>query len=483
MAATEIIWPTTATPGRNFGEGQGDLLNAYAVKEGEVVRIRRAPGLRRYLEHVNIARVARGMHAMPDRLFHVWNGHVSSTLPDGTEQPITGGLPGSDRVTIANNLRASPAPDVVVVSDVGAFVIDMDTNTVAAYPDLELGSVISVDYYAGYFFFARANGDIVASELQSTDIEPLSFARAEYSVDGLFRVKSNGSNLLAMGDKTIEVFVDQGASPFPAVRQTALDVGLIGKWAVAGGANEWEHGVLWIASDHSVRHLIGLQPVVVSSDDVANDIYEARAFAGEMTANVYTFGPNAIFSITCAPAGWTWEYNVTNKTWHRRASYNMDHWRAQNSVNWRGQWVAQDRLVTGFIFDIDQNTHGEDTERLIARIDSMPLKQFPANIRIPSVDIDCTVALGRIGVPSPFQTDPVVMVSWSHDGGAHWSNPLARSLGAVGRYASKVTVNSLGRSTHQGVRIRLEIVDPVPFALTSAISTRTRPSRPRQVGV
>jgi hypothetical protein len=54
-------------------------------------------------------------------------------------------------------------------------------------------------------------------------------------------------------------------------------------------------------------------------------------------------------------------------------------------------------------------------------------------------------------------------------------------MGEEGRYSTKVTVNGLGRSTTQGTRIRLEVVDPVLVSLQSAIATRARGSRARAV--
>lgn len=483
----EIPWPLTAAPGQAPGEGQGDLINAYAVRNGDALQIKRTPGLQRVQAYAGVNKIARGMHAIPSRRIDVWGGKVETTYPNGTVQPIANSLPGNDRVTIASNLREDPLPQVVIVANTGAFVVDLDANEVIPYPDADLGSAICVEYYAGYFFFAKANGDIVASDLQNLDIDPLSKARAEYAADGLQRLKSTGATLLAFGDKTIEVWADVGASPFPAVRQTAIDVGLIGKWAVAGGANEWEHGTLWVATDCTVRKLNGLKPDIVSNEDVAADLANARLYPNEIVASVYGFGQQAIWSVTCPRFGWTWEYNVLSGAWHRRDSYGLPFWRPQHTLNWRGQWLAQDILESGLVLTVADGYFAEDdagvaVNRMRSRIESAALKQFPANIRIPSIDIDCTVGLGRVGVPSPFETDPAVMISWSHDGGANWGNPLARSLGKVGQFAKKVDVRNLGRSTHHGVRIRLDITDPVAFTLNSAISTRTRASRPRQAG-
>ncbi len=488
-APIDIPWPVTAQPGQNFGEGQGDLLNMYAEREGDLLRIRRTPGLKRQHVYSGLSLVSRGLHAIPSRRIDVWGGKVETTYANGTVQPIANALPGTDRVTIASNLREDPLPQVVIVANAGAFLVDLDANEVVTYPDVDLGPVICVEYYAGYFFFAKANGDIIASGLQNVTVDPLSKAKAEYAADGLLRLKSTGATLIAFGEKTAEVWADVGATPFPAVRQTALDVGLLGKWAVAGGANEWEHGLLWVAADCTVRRLEGLKPTIVSNGDVVSDIERAKGFHDEIVAKVYGFAEQAVFSITCERFGWTWEYNVRSGAWHRRESYGSSLWRPQHTLNWQNKWWTQDIRPTGVVFEILNGYFAEDTpdplvtERMRSRVESGPIKQFPANIRIPSIDIDYTVGLGGVGVPSPFETDPAVMVSWSHDGGAHWANPLARSLGRVGRYATKVTVNNLGRSTQLGTRLRLEIVDPVPFVLTGAISTRTRASRPRQAGV
>ena len=73
------------------------------------------------------------------------------------------------------------------------------------------------------------------------------------------------------------------------------------------------------------------------------------------------------------------------------------------------------------------------------------------------------------------------MFCWSKDGGATWGRPVARSFGRIGRYASKITLNGLGRSTAHGLRIRCDVVDPVPAVLRSAVAQRTKQSGPRAV--
>jgi hypothetical protein len=420
------------------------------------------------------------MHALSDRLFHAWNGELR-VYQGGLDGAVSGALPGTDRVTMAHNMR-DVGQNVVVVSNTGAYLVNLSGPTIAAYPDPlgNLGAVSSVEYFAGYFVFTKPSGYFVVSDLQSTAIPDNSFGKTEYQSDILYRAKAMQTVLLLMSSRSIEVWVDVATIPMPFTRQTTLDIGLLGKWAVAGGSNEWERGVFFVASDFTVRAMEGLQAKVISNDDVAFDIYTARDNPDQLIAQVYTFEQQAVFSLTSLTDGWTWEYNTTSGSWHRRDSHGLSYWRGCSATQFDNLWLVQD-LVAGKVFEVAQEVFSEDGERLRFRAESGAIKAFPASVRIPSIDIDCIVGLGQTRVPSPYQTDPVVMVSWSHDGGANWSRPVARSMGKVGRYANKVSVNNLGRSTHHGVRIRIDIVDPVPATILGGVSVATKPSRARQV--
>lgn len=494
MPPVNIPWPMSALPGRRPGEGQGDLINAYAVKIGDNVQIRRTPGLVRILElDDHIARTPRGTHVVGNRLFHAWDDELRCII-NKVDTPMIGALPGRDRVTMAHNMR-DDSPNLVVVTDLGAYLVDLTTNTVSVYPDKtgepdDSGGVLashgqpnSVEYFSGYFVFTHPNGYVTASDLQNPNIPGGSYAKTEYAADRLYRAKAMQSVLLLMGDRSIEVWVDVATSPFPFQRQTALDVGLFSTHAVAGGSAEWERGVFFVASDYTVRHMEGLVPKIISNDDVSFDIYKCRHEPEALFTQVYTFEQQAVFSITCMHSeheSWTWEYNTSTGAWHRRDSYGLASWRGTSAVFYEGRWSCQD-LMYGRIFEIMQEVFEEDDERLRYRCESGPIKAFPASIRLPAIEIDCTVGLGKTRVPSPFETQPVVMISWSHDGGATWSRPVARSMGEVGRYSQKVQVNNLGRSTHHGTRIRVDIVDPVPATIVGGVSVAAKPSRARQV--
>jgi hypothetical protein len=527
MPEVPIPWPLTAHPGRRPGEGQGDLVNCFSAKVGESVMIRRLAGVEKELEIAPTvvfdttppdppviptrptARIPRGIHAMDQCLIHLWDAQTYILEPDGTHQALAGAtqVTGSDRVTIASNQRPA-GPQVVIVTDAGsAYVINMNyadlvASTISTYAsvdtDLTAGSTLptSVEYFSGYFVFTKSDGQVLASDLQTTAINALSTAIPEYSSDKPLRCINNGSTLLVMGSRSTEVWTDVGSAPFPFAKQTAIDVGLLGKWTVAGGANKWGQGVFFIANDFTVRFMDGYQPKIIGNDAVHQDIHDYRDDIESLNCTVYGFGEWSVFSISSPE--WTWEYMANTGSWHRRKSFQKDYWRGRFSALWGTDWYVQmlgsgtDRPYTdnggviidytdshGYLGKLDVDTHTEPNEEggdpMRVTVESADIKEFPVNFRIPAVEIDVTPATSGVG------TEAAIQVSWSHNGGATWSNPLIRSMGGVGQFSKRVSVRNLGRSTHHGVRFRLDMDDPVPFVLKGGMALRVQPSRPRGI--
>jgi len=72
----------------------------------------------------------------------------------------------------------------------------------------------------------------------------------------------------------------------------------------------------------------------------------------------------------------------------------------------------------------------------------------------------------------PIETDPVVEISWSDDGGQTWASPLIRPLGKQSETNVLVSlVACTGRSSWNGRRWRLDISDPVYLGFMGAIQS------------
>jgi hypothetical protein len=456
-----IPFPTSSRPGSQPALGQGRLVNSHAVKEGEKVHWRRVAGMTEFADPLSTT----GLYDVPRGLF--WSGvdliwtfkdRVARVNSSGDVKLLNGEISGRLPVTIARNNNATP--DIVVVAASG--VVTVGDSTISGYPDGNVGAPNSVSMLDGYLLFTYGDGTIKASDLNTTTISPSSVWKAESNPDGLSRGMVSGQLFYAFGSATIEVLSDVGTSPFPLARQAVIPVGLIGQWAVAGGAVEgWDTDLFFVAQDGTVRRLSGYQTSVVSIPDVTRDI-RAVADKTSLIASVYVMGENAFWSLSCAE--WTWEYNVTTGEWHQRESYRQPRWRAAFSAYAFGKWLTGD-VQSGRLFELTDFVLTEDEQPLIMTIESDAVKAFPARVQCRRADFDVNVGYGReIGL-DPIEVDPQVMVSWSDDGGVSWSTPLIRSIGREGRYSQLVSVLNTGLAYPQGRKWRVQVSDPVPVTL------------------
>jgi hypothetical protein len=467
-----IEFPTSSLPDQYDGhvaEGQGRLLNVFVEQEKEQAIWRRIPGTR-YFADVGV-RHPRGFIEVDGFVYGAYDGVVKRIGSDRSVTTLAGALVGVDRVTWAkNNDLAAPPRDVVVVSETGAYIVT--PTAVAPYPDPVLPSTpTSVCHLDGYFLFTYGNGRIYASDLNSTAVDALSFTTAESNPDGLYRGVVAGRQLFAMGQASIEVYQNVGASPFPLSRSAVIPVGLLGTFAVAGGneTDGWDGMPLFVASDGTVRQFSGYDPRIVSTRAVERFI-AAQPNPADLTAYVYTFLGHSIWGIKgngATRAERCWEYNTSSGQWHERQSQGEFTWRGHRTIRAFGQWLVGDAVTTELRV-IDATAYGEHHDQIPCRIESKVMKNFPERLAVSRADFLFAQGIGSADGLDPIQTDPVVEISWSDNGGGTWSRPLRRTLGRQGEFGWDVRVNRTGMTTKTGRRWRIDVADPVPFVFFGA---------------
>ncbi|MDR7037401.1 hypothetical protein J2X36_002148 [Methylobacterium sp. BE186] len=457
LALVSVPFPTSSTPGARPGEGKGRLVNTYAFKDGDEIVYGAVPGL---VAGAVVGSGPRGGLLVGNTLYWAVSGSLVSLT--GLNGPATtvGALPGDDLITAARNNR-QPTPDVVFVADGNAFTTD--GTTVSDYPDPDLGSVNSVSFLNGSFYFTKGDGTIIASGLNSTDINTLATAKAEAKPDGLLRGIVKGRQFIALGPTSTEFWDDVGSTPFPLARSEVVDTGLFGSHAVAGFEDGWDKAWFMVASDGTVRRWDGYTPTPISTRAVERSIASVSN-RNALTACVYTFGGNSVLSLS--GPDWTWEYHVNVGEWFERESYGLSRWRAQTSVNAFGRWIVGDTL-SDRLMAVSEPARREGDDPLVCVMEGY-LATAPATARLGRLRLHFSTGQGREEGTDPIETDPKVLVSWSGNGGAAYSVPVARSLGRQGQYARVIGVTSLGRAKHQGLRLRLAISDPVSFAFKRA---------------
>lgn len=479
MADADIPFPLSSAPGRSPPESAGRLVNCFAealerksgssavkptvyggeAKAGAVHR--RVPGLPVFSTAANLSDTGcRGFLEVNGALYSVIGQHLYLFSSDGSQVTV-GAVAGTKKVFMARNNKV-PNPDKVMVTENGAFTFT--DVAVSAYPDNDLPVPISVTFQDGYFIFPIGDGRVFSSDLNDTAINSLAFVKAESKPDGLFRAIAFNNQILLLGQNSTEFWIDTAntAPAFPYSRSTSIPRGLVSTTAIAGHEDGFGGAALiWVADHNRVVKLNGYGTDDISPPDL-DRLIESVADKTTLEASVYVASgaPRWVLSSNT----WSWEFNLNSQKWNERESYGLTRWRGTQGVWAFGKWIVGD-TQSGALFTVDSSFAGEGSNRLRYFIESGPVQDFPHRTRIARIDFDFDTGVGNAAGTGTPETDPVVEISWSDDGGTNWSQPVFRPLGQQGRTDTRVTVNNVGQSGPRGRRWRLAVSDDVYAAL------------------
>jgi hypothetical protein len=468
MPDAPIPFPVTSAPGKNVHDSAGRLINCSAEDLVNGARSqtvwRRTPGLTAF----KLAAVSgwRGGLVVGGLLYAAFSGSSGKVYnyTSGGVETLMGNLPGTRKVFWARN-NQSP-PDVVVVDpDNGARQVTT-APSVIAYPDADVGSPNSVCFLDGYFFFTNGAGMVLASDINSTNINPLNFINVYGNPGGLFRAIPFGV-LYLMGSTTIEPWQNT-ANPegFPFTRVTVIPRGLLGRYAVTGWEPGFGKGLYIVGDDRKVYSLQGYTPVAVSTPDVDRAIASYIDGGGDNdSVELFPYVERGHHYVVLRMPTSTWTFSLDTLRWHERQSYLQQTWRAYGAVNAFGKWLAGD-TTSNNILQITEQVQTELGQDIPFDIYSGPVTAFPNRLRVSQATFDIARGVGMATGTDPIQTDPRIYISWTDDAGMNWSNPVERKLGRQARNVAPVRVNRAGYTKDQGRRWRLTVYDPVQVELT-----------------
>lgn len=462
MAGQPIIFPTSSQPSVNAVENGGRLINAFAEKAPDGSRsaaiIRRAPGL------TNILGIGtadyRGSIEVNGTLY-IANGSAvySITLAAGvyTITTLSGALPGSGRVMMARNMNASP--QIIILHSAGYSKII--SGVVSDFSDPDLPASTSICFKDGYLFFGVPAGQCFATAINDITVDALDFATAEAAPDGLVRVVATENDLLMMGGDTIEFWSDAGnATGFPFSRGPVIPVGLFGVRAVAGQDYGFTSDLCLVGNDRRIYRLTGYTATPISRP-VDEELLQAISDPDDLEASVYSVNGHSCWVLT-SPT-WTIVYDLSTGEWHERASIGNTRWRAQDGINAFDTWLAFER-GSNEVYRIDPLARRENGEQLVWEVRSAQSHRFPGRFVVNRASFDMVTGVGMDRGVTPIETDPMVSISWSDDGGRTFGMPVLRRLGPQGKQVG-IDVFRAGLTGRNGRQWRLQVSDPVEVSL------------------
>jgi len=378
----------------------------------------------------------------------------------GDETDITGdALSGLGRPAFTDN------GTTLIIADKGLRLLSyVPGGTTTFIPGVNVPADIThLGYLDGYILAA---GDDSNNFYWSDLDDPLvwtaiSFGAAEANPDFIRAMSVAWREILLIGDKSVEVYYNDGVGPFGRREGSYTERGIGARHSLIAADNTW----FWLDNFRRIVRLDGPTPKIVSSpfDKVlANMTRIDDAFSTLLEVD----GRNFIL-FTFPTAKQTFVYDYARRRWAEWSYWNptlaeRTRYRGNSGAYaepW-GKWLVGD-MANGKVHHVDPAVYGDDGddirfERRTGHITHGVLKRKRSN--------EISVQVKR-GSGNDDVTDPQLMLRWRNQNGL-WGNEHWKSMGKIGDNESVVHFKRLG--IYRSRQYSFVHTDQTPFTIVDA---------------
>ena len=364
-----------------------------------------------------------------------------------------------------------------------------------------------VDVNDNYFIYTRPNTQQFAvSDLLSPITQGLSFGSKFTSPDNLVSLIANNGQLFLLGEKSSEVWNDQGTFPvaYQRIPGSSTQQGIIAPFSVARVGNSFAYVSQNIRGLNQIVLMNGYVPQRISTHAVENTLLDQ--YTADAVAYTYQLEGHEVYVVSFPSIDITWAYDFTTQLWHKWLwvdTYDKYHRHRSNCAA-----VFQDLVVVGDwengnLYQLDQNNY-TDNYQSIRRLRRAPhitsdlqrqyfdelQLQFQPGVGIQGFSRDRNIYLGDpyyisangsliigyqdvdvLGNAGQIQVtdvlyNPKAMLRWSNDGGSTWSKEYWQNIGQQGKYKNRAIWRRLGMSRDRIFEV--VVSDPVKAVIVSA---------------
>lgn len=456
---------------RSVNAADNRMINLFPeiIPEGgkEPAFLNRAPGLKLKVS-VGLGPI-RGLWEFNGNLYVVSRDKlykVDSTYAVTTLGTVAG---TSGPVSMADN-----GTQLFVACNGPSFIYNATTNAFAQITDSDFPGAVTVAYLDGYFVFNEPNSQKiwVTALLDGTSVDPLDFASAEGSPDGVVGIIADHREVWVFGTNSVEVWYNSGNADFPLSRiQGAFnELGCAAPYSIA----KMDNGLFWLGKDARGQGIVyranGYTGQRISTHAVE---WQIQQYANMSDAIGYTYQQDghSFYVLIFPQADRTWVYDVATQAWHERAGFangEFTRHRSNCQAFFQGDVLVGDyQNANVYAFDLEDYSDNGSIQKWLRSWRALPTGQNNLKRTAQhSLQLDCETGVGlNLGQGS----DPQVMLRWSDDGGHTWSSEHWTAIGRIGEYGKRAFWRRLGMTMKLRDRVyELSGTDPVKIAIVGA---------------
>ena len=451
---------------RSVNAADNRLVNLFAeiVPEAgkEPAFLSRAPGLR-LLASIGTGPI-RGVWAFSSdaSVAFVVSGTKLYKIDTSYTATLLGTIAGTGPVSMADN-----GTQLFVAANGPSYIYNVSTSTFAQITDTDFPGAVTVGYLDGYFVFNEPSSERiwVTSLLDGSSIDPLDFASAEGSPDGVVGLIIDHREVWIFGTNSVEVWYNAGNQDFPLARiQGAFnEIGCIAPYSIA----KMDNGLFWLGADARGRGIVyranGYTGQRISTHAVEWQIQQYGDLS-DAVAYTYQQDGHSFYVLIFPSANTTWVYDVATQAWHERAGWSngaFTRHRSNCQMAFNNEVVVGDYL-NGNVYAFDTNLFADNgqIQKWLRTWRALPTGQNNLT-RTAQHSLQVDIEAG-VGVDNGQGSDPQLILRWSDDGGHTWSSEHWASIGKIGEYYRRVFFRRLGMTLKLRDRVyELSMTDPV----------------------
>lgn len=295
------------------------------------------------------------------------------------------------------------------------------------------------------------------------NIDALDYATAEANPDNLLRVYVFNQLLYLMGEKTIEPWRNTGVGrpPYDRIEGGIIPVGLAAIYSAANNDNF----LYFLGDDNRVYTIFGLTKENRSNIALSNAV-DSYTVVSDAIGLCYSFDNQNFYQLTFPTEGVTWCYSESSGQWFELSSEGGRYLGNSYAFAYRKNLIADYR--DGKIYELDLTAYDENGTTIQRIRDSGPIHGELLGAPGKTVEMTRFELIMEVGVgtASGQGSDPVVMLSFSDDGGKTFSTEMWGRIGKMTGEFVKVEWFALGSFYNRIIRVRTS--DPVLFSIHSA---------------
>jgi hypothetical protein len=376
---------------------------------------------------------------------------------------------GTGPVSMADN-----GTQLFVAVNPQGYIYNVSTDVFQQITDPDFPGAVTVGYIDGYFVFNEPNSQKiwVTSLLDGTQVDPLEFTSAEGNPDNVVAIFVDHREVWVYGTNSTEVWYNAGLIDFPLARiQGAFnELGCAAPYSVAKMDNQ----IYWLGKDARGQGMVfrasGYMGQRISTHAIEWQMQEYPDLS-DAVGYTYQQDGHSFYVLNFPTANTTWVFDVATGAWHERASFangQFNRHRGNSQMFFNATTVIGD-FQNGKIYAFDLNTYSDDGEpqKWLRSWRALPTgANNLARTVQHSMQLDCE---SGVGLNTGQGSDPQVMLRWSDDGGHTWSNEHWKSMGQIGRTATRTIWRRLGATMKIRDRVyEVSGTDPVRIYIMGA---------------